>query len=72
MTPIHQLMSYQLKSYVFVRNKSIIKMLLTLNHCFLLKYESSNHNVFSNEKVKSSESGEKYAQIKPLLQDKTA
>ncbi len=40
-------------------------MFLTLNHCFQLKYDSSVHNnVFSREKVVSSESGEKYAQIK--------
>ncbi len=39
------------------------------NGCFLLKYESSNYNIaFSSEKVNSSESGEKYAQI---LQKKT-
>ncbi len=38
---------------------------VTSNHCFWLKYESFIHNIaFSSEKVISSESGEKYAQIK--------
>ncbi len=56
-------------------------MFLTLNCCFHLKHESSVHNIlniivqcfvtFSNEKVVSSESGEKYAQIKLHLQVKT-
>ncbi len=59
-TPVHQLMTCEEKSCVFVRNKSIIKAFLTSNPCPL----SSVHNiVFSNEKVISSESGEKYAQI---------
>ncbi len=58
-TPVHQLMPCEEKSCVLVRNKSI-KAFLTSNHCPL----SSVHNiVFSNEKVISSESGEKYAQI---------
>ncbi len=64
-TPVHQLMSWEDKSCVFVRNKSIIKIFLTLNHCFQLKYESIIHNnISSSEKVVWSESGEKSAQIK--------
>jgi len=56
-----------MKSCVFV-SKSFIKMFLTLTHCFQLKYESFIHNiVFSIEKVVSSESGEKYAQIYEAL-----
>ncbi len=44
-------------------------MFLTLNCCFWLKYKSSIHSIaFSSEKVISSESGEKYAQIKHHLQ----
>ncbi len=40
-------------------------MSVNLNHCLRLKYESSIHNIaFSSEKVISSESGQKYAQIK--------
>ncbi len=59
-TPVHQLMTCEEKSCVFIRNKSIIKAFLTSNPCPL----SSVHNiVFSNEKVILSESGEKYAQI---------
>ncbi len=53
---------------VFLRNKSIIKMFLTSNCCFRVKYESIIHNIV---KVVSSESGEKYAQIKHRLQAKT-
>ncbi len=62
-TTIHQLMTCEVKSYMFVALmiKSIIKV-LSLNHCFQLKYESSIHNIaFSSEKVVSSKSGEKYA-----------
>ncbi len=64
-------MSCQVKSCVFVRNKSIVKTFLTSNCRFWLKYESSNYNIaFSSEKVILSESGE-YAQIKHCLQVKT-
>ncbi len=57
---------------MFIRNKSIIKSFLTLNHCFWLKYESIIHNsASSSEKVFWSESGDKSAQIKHRLQDKT-
>ncbi len=45
-------------------------IVLTSIHCFQLKYESSVHNIaFSrtSEKVASSESGVKYAQIKYCL-----
>ncbi len=70
MTPIHQLMSSEMQSCVFVIGKSIINMFLTSNHCF--KYESSIHNIaFSSEKVIWSESGEKYAQINKWEQSKT-
>ncbi len=36
-TPVHQLMSYEAKSRMFVRNKSINKACLTSNHLFQLK-----------------------------------
>ncbi len=46
-----------------------IKMFLTSNHCF--KPLSSVHNIaFFSEKVFSSETGEKYSQIKHYLQAK--
>ncbi len=45
-------MSWEDKSCRFVRNKSIIKMFLTSNHCFQLKYKSIIHNIaFPSEKV---------------------
>ncbi len=53
------------------RNKSIIKMFLTSKCCFWLRYESYIHIAFSIEKVISTESGEKYVQIKHSLQAKT-
>ncbi len=66
---VHPKMKTCLK-FVFVINKSIIKMFLTSN-CFQLKYESSIHTiVFSREKVIWSKSGEKCAQIKHCLQAK--
>ncbi len=50
-TPVHQLTSWEDKSCMFVRNKSIFKT-LTSNHCFWLKYESIIHNnPTSSEKV---------------------
>ncbi len=52
---------------VFVRNKPIIKTFLASNHCIQLKYKSINNIAFFGEKFISSESGEKYAQIKHLL-----
>ncbi len=53
-------MSCEMKSCMFIRNKSIIKVFLTSN-----TNTSYIHNIaFSSEKVASSESGEKYAQIK--------
>ncbi len=53
---------------MFIIKKTIIKTLL-LKRYFRLKYESSIHNIaLSSEKVVWSESGEKYAQIKQLLQ----
>ncbi len=71
-TPVHQLMSCEAKSYLFVRNKSItdtffffffFKLLL------LVKYKCCTHNIaFSTEKVISFESGEKWAQVKHCLQ----
>ncbi len=45
-TPVHQLTSWEDKSCVFVRNKSIIIVFLTSNRCFQLKYESIIHNAF--------------------------
>ncbi len=44
-TPVHQFTSCKVKSCMFVRNKPIIKMFLTSNCCFWLKYESSIHNI---------------------------
>ncbi len=71
-TPVHQLTSWEVKSCVFVRNKSI-KTFLTSNRCFWPKCESIIHNIaFSSEKVVWSESGEKSAQTKHRLQTKTA
>ncbi len=53
----YKLTSCKAKRWVFVVNKSIIKMLLTSNCCFQLKYESTIHNIaLSSEKVISSES----------------
>ncbi len=40
-TPVHQLISCELKSCMFVRNESITKTFLTSKRCFCLKYESS-------------------------------
>ncbi len=51
---------------MFVRNKSIIKTILTSN-C----PAASIGIAFSSENVTSSESGEKYAHIKHCLQAKT-
>ncbi len=51
---------------MFVWNKSITKTILTSN-CPV----ASIGIAFSSEKVTSSESGEKYAQIKHRLQAKT-
>ncbi len=45
MIPVHQLTFCEVKNCVFVRNKSIIKMFLTSNVCFRLKYESSIQNI---------------------------
>ncbi len=71
-TPTHKLMSWEAKICMFVGNKSIIKMFLTLNYRVWLKYESSIHNIaFSREKVTWLESREKYAPIKHWLQVKT-
>ncbi len=68
-TPVHQLTSWEDKTCVFVRNKSI-KTYLISNR---LKYESIIHIIASSsEKVVSSESGEKSVQIKHRLQAKTA
>ncbi len=59
-TPVHHLMSWEDKSYMFVK-KQIHQIVLTVNLC-LLKYEASIHDIdFSSEKIASSESGEKYA-----------
>ncbi len=45
------------------------KVFLTSNCCFMLKYKSSIHNIaFCSEKALSSESGERYAQMKHCLQ----
>ncbi len=50
-TPVHHLTYCEVKSCLFVRNKSIIKGFLMLNLCFQLKYETSTHIIaFSGEK----------------------
>ncbi len=67
--PVTWLKTIEAKSCVFVRNK--FSNIVSLNCCYHLKYESYIH-VFSSEKVVSSESGEKYADIKHYLQAKTA
>ncbi len=55
-------MSCEVKSCVFVGNKSIIKMFLTSNCCFV---HIQVHNItFSADKVISSESGAKYTQYR--------
>ncbi len=54
----------EVKSCVFLRNRSIIKIFLTSKCCFRLKYKSLI--LISTEK--RSESGEKSAQIKHRLQ----
>ncbi len=47
-------------------------MFYTSDHCFWLKYKSSIHNIASSsENVIWSESGEKCAQIKHGLSEKT-
>ncbi len=49
---------------MFLRNKYTVKMYLTSNRFFQLKYKSSIHNVaFSSEKCVLSESGETSAQM---------
>ncbi len=70
-TPVHQLMPCEAKICVLVRNKSIIKMFLTSNHCFQLKYKSSIHNTAFSSKKSSYLNREKSAQIKHRLQAKT-
>ncbi len=51
MTPVHQLIFFEAKTCMFVINKSIINLFLTLNYWFRLKYEFSVHNIaFSSEK----------------------
>ncbi len=63
-TPVNRLMTCEAEICMFVSNRSIVKMFLTSNQCFWIKYKSPLHNIaFSSEKVVSSESGEKYAQI---------
>ncbi len=59
-TSVHQLTSCDVKSCMFVRNKSIIKMFLTSKCCLRI-----------NTCLVSSESEEKYAQIKHRLKVKT-
>ncbi len=43
--PVHQFLSCEVKSCMFVRNKSIIKMFLTSNWCFCLKCDSYIHSI---------------------------
>ncbi len=64
-TPVHQVMSSEAISCVFVRNKFSI-----FNFKLLFAYESSIHNNVQ-WKVVLSELGEKHAQIKYHLQAKT-
>ncbi len=57
-------MSCEVKTFFFVRNKSIIKDIFN----FILSESSFNNIAFSSEK----ESGEKYAQIKHHFTSETA
>ncbi len=51
-TPVHQLTPCDIKIFMFVIIKSIIKAFLTLNHHFWIKYEYIIHNnASSSEKV---------------------
>ncbi len=61
-TPVQQLMSCDVKSCIFVRNKIITETFLTLIWIYI---------DFYSEKIISSESGKQYAQIKNCLQAKT-
>ncbi len=56
---VHQLTSCEVKSCVLVIYSSIIIAFLISIHCFWLKYESSIHNIFSCEKVISSQLNQK-------------
>ncbi len=47
--PVHQFLSCEVKSCMFVRNKSIIKMFLTSNCCFCLKCDSYIHIAHLNQ-----------------------
>ncbi len=47
--PVHQFLSCEVKSCMFVRNKSINKMFLTSNCCFCLKCDSYIHIVHLNQ-----------------------
>ncbi len=67
---VHQLMSCEVKSCVFVKNTSIMKTYLTLNHWIWPGYKFSIHNIaFSSENIILSELGVK--QIKHRPQAKT-
>ncbi len=50
-TPVYKLMFCEVKSYMFQRNKSIIKPFL--NRCFCPKYDSIIHNNASSSEKKS-------------------
>ncbi len=51
-TPVHQLTSWEDKSCMFVRNKYIVKIFLSLDLCFRIKYEFIIHNnAYTSEKV---------------------
>ncbi len=75
-TPVHQLTSWEAKSCMSVRNKSIIKTFLTSNLCFQLKYNSIIHkNTYSSKKTKKTNKKkvkERNAQTKQRLQTKNS
>ncbi len=71
-SPSINILCKEVKSCVFVRNKSIKKIFFNIKPLLLTKYKSSIPNIaFPSEKVILSESGEKYSQIKHSLYAKT-
>ncbi len=51
-TPVHQLTSCDIKIFMFVIIKSIIKAFFTLNHHFWIKYEYIIHNLLLSSHIK--------------------
>ncbi len=70
MDPLQWMGAVRMRVQTADKNITIIHT-TPVHHCFWLKFESSVHNIaYSSEKVISSESGEKYAQIKHCFQAK--